>query len=281
MPASQPPELVIDARRGDTTDFPGLCRDFWQYRELFYFLAWRDVLVRYKQTVIGIAWAVLKPVLTMVALTVVFGRLAQLPSAGMPYPILVLAALMPWQFFSSAMSECSSSLIDDAHLISKIYFPRMIIPASSVIVSLMDWAISGVILLILMFWYGIVPGWQIIFLPFFALLAFALSLGVGLWLAALTVKYRDFRQVVPFVAQFGLYVSPVGFSSTVIPGQWRILYALNPMVGIIDGFRWAISGGLSPLRIPDLVLATVVLSATLWSGARYFRRTERRFADII
>ncbi len=281
MPVSQPPELVIDARNGSTRYLSGLWRDLWQYRELFYFLAWRDVLVRYKQTVIGIAWALLKPVLTMAVLIVVFSRLANLPSGELPYPILVLAALLPWQFFSSAMTECSSSLVDDAHLVSKIYFPRMIIPASSVIVSLMDWAISGVILLALLCWYGVLPGWQIIFLPLFALLTFALSLGVGLWLAALTVKYRDVRQVVPFIAQLGLYVSPVGFSSNVVPEQWRLLYSLNPMVGIIDGFRWAISGGLSPLRVSDLALATVVLSVTLWSGARYFRRIERRFADII
>jgi lipopolysaccharide transport system permease protein len=281
MPSTKVPELIIQASPAGRSDFASVCRDVWQYRELLYFLAWRDVLVRYKQTVIGILWAVLKPVVTMAILTVVFGRWAQLPSDGLPYPILVLAALLPWQFFSGALIECSSSLLDDANLISKVYFPRLIVPASSVIVSLFDLIISAAILLILMQWYGVPPSWHLASLPLFVLLAFALSLGAGLWLAALTVRYRDVRHVVPFITQVGLYISPVGFSSSVVPEQWRFLYSLNPMVGLIDGFRWAISGGLSPLDRSGLAVSILVVSVLLWSGVRYFRSSERRFADVI
>jgi lipopolysaccharide transport system permease protein len=281
MPSTKVPELIIQASRAGRADFAGLCRDMWQYRELLYFLAWRDVLVRYKQTAIGILWAVLKPLVTMAILTVVFGRWAQLPSEGLPYSILVLAALLPWQFFSTAITQCSTSLLTDAGLISKVYFPRLIVPASSVIVSLFDLAISTAILLILMWWYGVPPSWQLASLPLFVLLAFALSLGAGVWLAALTVQYRDVRHVVPFITQLGLYISPVGFSSSVVPEQWRFLYSLNPMVGLIDGCRWAISGGRSPLDDSGLALSTLLAMALLWTGARYFRRTERRFADVI
>jgi lipopolysaccharide transport system permease protein len=233
-------ELIIEAGRTERQYW----QDIWRYRELFYFLAWRDILVRYKQTAIGIAWALIRPFLTMVVFTVVFGKLAKLDTAGgPPYPILVFSAMLPWQFFSSALSECSNSLIGNANLISKVYFPRLVVPASAVIVSFVDFMISGMILLALMAWYNFVPSWRILTLPLFIAIAFAASMGAGLWLAALNVKYRDFRYVVPFMVQFGLYISPVGFSSSIVPEKWRLLYSLNPMVGVIDGFRWAILGG--------------------------------------
>jgi lipopolysaccharide transport system permease protein len=256
-------------------------QDLWRYRELFYFLAWRDILVRYKQTAIGIAWALLRPLLTMIVFTVVFGAIAKLPSNGVPYPILVFAGLLPWQFFSNALSECSNSLIGNSNLLSKVYFPRLIIPTSSVIVSFVDFLISGMILLGLMAWYNFVPTWRIVALPVFTLMAFLASMGAGLWLAALNVQYRDFRFVVPFLVQFGLYLSPVGFSSSVIPEQWRLLYSLNPMVGVIDGFRWCITGQSSVLLGWTTVLSMVVVLALFGSGIWYFRKMERTFADVI
>jgi lipopolysaccharide transport system permease protein len=219
--------LIIEAGRTERHYW----KDLWRYRELFYFLAWRDILVRYKQTVIGIAWALIRPFLMMVVFTVVFGKLAKLPSEGVPYPILVFAALLPWQFFANALSEASNSLIGNANLISKVYFPRLIIPASSVITSFVDFLISGVILIALMLWYQFMPGWCILTLPFFILVAFAAAMGAGLWLTALNVKYRDFRYIVPFIVQFGLYISPVGFSSSIVPDEWRLLYSLNPWWG--------------------------------------------------
>lgn len=256
-------------------------KDLWRYRELFYFLAWRDLLVRYKQTVIGISWAVLRPLLTMLALTLVFGKLAKLPSDGVPYPLLVFSALLPWQFFASSFSEAGNSLISNANMISKVYFPRITIPASSIIVSLVDFLISLVLLVLLMLWYGFVPDLRILLLPLFTLIAIAVSLGGGIWIAALNVKYRDFRYVIPFVVQFGLYVSPVGFSSTVVPESWRFLYSLNPMVGVIDGFRWAILGGKSQLYMPGFLISIVMVVAILLSGIIYFRKTEKVFADVI
>jgi lipopolysaccharide transport system permease protein len=256
-------------------------QDLWRYRELFYFLAWRDILVRYKQTAIGIAWALLRPLLTMIVFTVVFGAIAKLPSNGVPYPILVFAGLLPWQFFSNALSECSNSLIGNSNLLSKVYFPRLIIPTSSVIVSFVDFLISGMILLGLMAWYNFVPTWRIAALPVFTSMAFLASMGAGLWLAALNVQYRDFRFVVPFLVQFGLYLSPVGFSSSVIPERWRLLYSLNPMVGVIDGFRWSITGQASVLSGWTTVLSMAVVLALFGSGIWYFRKMERTFADVI
>lgn len=256
-------------------------KDLWRYRELLYFLAWRDVLVRYKQTIIGILWALLRPFLTMLVFTVVFGNLAKLPSGGAPYPILVFAGLLPWQFFASALSESSGSLIENSNLISKVYFPRLIIPASAVIVSLLDFAISGLILVGLMIWYGFVPSLAILTLPLFILLAFGAALGAGLWLAALNVKYRDFRYVVPFVVQLGLYISPVGFTSGIVPEGWRLLYSLNPMVGVIDGFRWAILGDSAGLYWPGFLLSGLLVVVLCATGIWYFRQTEQNFADII
>jgi lipopolysaccharide transport system permease protein len=248
---------------------------------LFYFLAWRDILVRYKQTAIGVAWALIRPFLTMVVFTVIFGKLAQLPSEGVPYPILVFAAMLPWQFFANSLSESSGSLIGNANLISKVYFPRLIVPTSAIVVSFVDFLISGIILLGLMAWYNFVPSWRILTLPLFVIIAFAASLGAGLWLASLNVQYRDFRYIVPFLVQFGLYVSPVGFSSSIVPPQWRFIYSLNPMVGVIDGFRWAILGGESQLYLPGFLLSVGLVVLLLVSGIWYFRKMERTFADVI
>ena len=270
-------ELVIEAGRSDQQYW----KDLWNFRELFYFLAWRDILVRYKQTAIGIAWALIRPFLTMVVFTVVFGNLAKLPSGGAPYPILVFAAMLPWQFFSNALSECSNSLLSNSNLISKVYFPRLLVPASAVLVSFVDFMISGIILIGLMTWYNFVPGWRILTLPLFILIAFAAAVGAGLWLAALNVEYRDFRYIVPFIVQFGLYISPVGFSSSIVPEQWRLLYSLNPLVGVIDGFRWAILGGNSTIYLPGFILSISLVFLLLVSGIWYFRKMERTFADVI
>ncbi len=270
-------DLVIEAGQ---TEFH-YWRDIWRYRELFYFLAWRDILVRYKQTVIGILWALLRPLLTMLVFTFVFGKLAKLPSGGVPYPILVFSAMLPWQFFSSALSDSSGSLIGNANLISKIYFPRIVVPASTIIVCIVDFLISFAIMIGLMVWYKFMPGWTILTLPLFCLMATAASLGAGMWLSALTVKYRDFRYVVPFFVQFGLYISPVGFSSSVVPAKWRLLYSINPMVGVIDGFRWAILGGENAIYWPGFILSLSLVAALIVTGVWYFRRTERGFADVI
>jgi len=270
-------DLIIEPGKG----IGQYWRDLWKYRELFYFLSWRDILVRYKQTAIGIAWSVIRPFLTMVVFTIIFGKLAKFPSEGVPYPILVYAAMLPWQFFSNSLSESSQSLITNANMLSKVYFPRLIVPASSVIVGLVDFLISFVILVLLMLWYSFIPGWRIVTLPLFLVLAFLASFGFGLWFASLNVKYRDFRYIVPFVVQFGLYISPVGFSSNVVPEKWRLLYSLNPMVGVIDGFRWAILGGKTQIYWPGFFLSTALTLLVFALGIRYFRNTERTFADII
>lgn len=270
-------ELVIKAGRSDFHYW----RDLWRFRELFCFLSWRDILVRYKQTTIGIAWSVLRPLLTMIVFTIIFGRLAKLPSDGVPYPIMVFAAMLPWHFFANSLSECSNSLIANASILTKVYFPRLIVPASAVIVSLIDFFVSFTILAILMAWYRFVPDWRIITLPLFLGLAFLASFGFGLMFAALNVKYRDFRYVVPFIVQFGLYVSPVGFSSSVVPEKWRLLYALNPMVGVIDGFRWAILGGNAQLYWHGFWLSAGLTLFVFLIAVRYFRSTERAFADLM
>lgn len=256
-------------------------RDLWNYRELFLFLAWRDILVRYKQTAIGIAWSVLRPFLTMIVFTIVFGTLAKLPSNGVPYPIMVYAAMLPWQFFANSLSESSNSLIDNANLLTKVYFPRLIVPAGSVIVALVDFFISLVILFGIMAWYRYLPDVRMLLLPFFLALAFLASFGAGLWLSALNVKYRDFRYVVPFLVQFGLYISPVGFSSAIVPEKWRMLYFLNPMVGVIDGFRWAILGDAFPVYWPGLLLSASLTMVMFVGGLLYFRNMERSFADVV
>ena len=271
-------DLVIEPGKG----FRHYWKDLWQYRELFFFLAWRDVLVRYKQTVIGIAWAVLRPFLTMIVFTIIFGRLAKFPSEGnAPYAVMVFAAMLPWQLFANALTETSNSLINNAAMISKVYFPRLIVPSSAVIVGLVDFFISFVLLVVLMVWYQFIPDWRIITLPFFLLLALMTALGAGFWLAALNVRYRDFRYIVPFMVQFGLYVSPVGFSSNVVPEKWRLLYSINPMVGVIDGFRWAILGQETSIYWPGFCLSIGLAIGILLLGLRYFRSTERTFADTI
>jgi lipopolysaccharide transport system permease protein len=269
--------LIIEAGRTERHYW----KDLWRYRELFYFLAWRDILVRYKQTVFGVAWSVLRPFLTMVAFTLVFSKLAKLPSENVPYPILIFTALLPWQFFANAFTEAGNSLISNANMISKVYFPRLVIPTSAVIVSFVDFLISGVILVALMAWYGYLPDWRIVTLPLFILLAFAAAMGAGLWIAALNVKYRDFRYVIPFVVQLGLYISPVGFSSAIVPEQWRLLYSANPMVGVIDGFRWAILGGNTSFYWPGFLLSVSLIVLVFLTGVLYFRRTEKSFVDVI
>lgn len=256
-------------------------QDIWQYKELFYFLAWRDILVRYKQTFLGIAWAVLRPFLTMVVFTIIFGKLAQFPSHGVPYPILVFAAMLPWQFFAGSLAESSNSMIQNTSMVSKVYFPRMIIPSSSIAVNFVDFLISFTLLVLLMFWYQFLPSWQILTVPLFLLIAAVAALGAGLWFSALNVRYRDFRYVVPFVVQFGLYISPVGFSSAVIPEKWRLLYSLNPMVGVIDGFRWAVLGQDVHFYWPGFLLSLALVCFLFASGLWYFRRVERYFADVI
>lgn len=275
---SSPQTLIIE---------PGLAekhywRDLWRYRELFLVLAWRDVAVRYKQTVIGLAWALIQPLATMVVFTIIFGKVAKLPAEGAaPYALMVYAGMLPWQLFATSLTGSSSSLIGNSNLVSKVYFPRLIVPTSAVVVAFVDFLISFAILVCLMVWYQYLPNWQILTLPFFILMAFLASLGPGLWITALNVKYRDFRYIIPFIVQFGLYVSPVGFSSTVIPEQWRLLYSINPVVGVIDGFRWAILGGTSNLYLTGFILSWFVIVLFLLLGIHQFRKMEKSFADLI
>lgn len=257
-------------------------RDLWRYRELFQVLAWRDIAVRYKQTVIGVAWAIIRPFLVMVIFTIVFSKIAKLPSEGTaPYALMVFIGMLPWTFFSTALSDASNSLIGNANLISKVYFPRLIVPTAAVVVAFVDFLINFVILIGLMVWYRFLPGWQIALVPFFIGLTILASLGPGLWITSLNVKYRDFRYVIPFIVQLGLYVSPVGFSSSLIPQQWQLAYSLNPLVGIIDGFRWCILGGQTPIYLPGLLLSISVTALFLWIGIVQFRKTEKSFADLI
>lgn len=272
---SEKPLLLI--QNGATT------KDYWadllRHRELLLFLAWRDILVRYKQTVIGVSWVVIRPLLTMLILTAVFGRIANLPSGNMPYAILVFSGLLPWFFFSNAVSECSNSLITNSHLLSKVYFPRLIVPTSTVLVSSVDFVISITVLVVLMVWYGIAPTWKISLIPVFGVLVGLLSLGLGLWFSTLTVRYRDFRHIVPFMLQLGVYASPVGYSSNIIPEKWAYLYYLNPLAGIVDCFRWAIMG-----EKPNSYGVGVAISITIFllvTGIMYFRAEEAQFADDI
>lgn len=270
--------VIIEPRRRELHYW----HDLWRYRELFLVLAWRDLSVRYKQTIIGISWALIRPILTMLVFTVVFGRIAKLPSDGTaPYALMVFAGMLPWIFFSTGLAEASNSLINNANLISKVYFPRLLVPAATIAVAFVDFLISFCILIVLMCWYRFLPGWQMALLPGFVVLGFLASLGPSLWLTALNVKYRDFRYVIPFVIQFGLYVSPVGFSSAVVPDQWRLLYSINPMVGVIDGFRWCILNGQSQLYLPGLAMSVCVTGFFLWLGIGRFRKMERSFADLI
>ncbi|MCC6212390.1 MAG: ABC transporter permease [Burkholderiales bacterium] len=283
MRVTQPvEELVLEAGRTERHYW----RDLWRYRELLYILAWRDIAVRYKQTAVGVAWALLQPLAQMLVMVVVFSKVAGLPSDGQaPYALMVFAAMLPWQFFASAISSSSASIVGNANLISKVYFPRMLIPAAAVVTSVVDFLISFAILVALMLWYGYAPGWRMLTLPLFMALALLAAFGPGLLVTALNTEYRDFRYVIPFIVQFGLYVSPVGFSSTVLRERFGeaffLLYSLNPMVGVIEGFRWAILDGQAPLHAPALTLSILLSLAFLLLGALYFRRLERSFADVI
>jgi lipopolysaccharide transport system permease protein len=270
--------LIIEPARAEKNYW----RDIWSFRELFYVLAWRDVTVRYKQTLIGLAWAVVRPVLAVAVFTVIFGRVAKLPAPDeTPYALMVFAGMLPWQFFSSALGDSANSLINNVNLVGKIYFPRLIVPTATVVVGMVDFMVGLVLLAGMMIWFQIVPGWQILLLPVFIAAGFLAALGPGMLFAAVNVKYRDFRYVVPFCIQLGLYVSPVGFSSAVLPEHWRILYSLNPMVGVIDGFRWCLFGGVAPLFMPGMTMGGVVIAVFLWFGLRTFRKTEKSFADYI
>lgn len=256
-------------------------KEVFKYRGLLYFFAWRDILVRYKQTVLGIAWSVIRPLLTIVVFTTIFGMVAKLPSQGVPYALLVGAAMLPWQFFANAFTDASNSLLGNSGMLNKVYFPRLILPATSIIVSLIDFLISLIIIVGLMVWYRFMPGIRIVMLPLFILLAITAAYGAGCLVAALNVKYRDMRIIVPFIVQFGLFVSPVGFSSSIVSEKWKFLYALNPMTGVIDGFRWAILGGENKLYIPGLMISITISIVLLLAGISYFRKTERTFADVI
>jgi lipopolysaccharide transport system permease protein len=269
--------IIIEPGSG----FHNYWRDLWRYRELFYMMAWRDVLLRYKRMTIGFAWALLKPFLTMLIFTLVFGKLAKLPSDGVPYPILVFSALLPWQFFATAFSDAGGSLINKESIITKIYFPRLVIPVSAVMVSFVDFLSASTILCGMMTWYGVIPDWRILFLPLFILILFAVSLGAGLWISALSAKYKDFRYVIPFIVQIGLYVSPVGFDSSLVPETWRTLYAINPMVGIIQGFRWSILGKTTAGFEVSVIIAAGMALLLMFSGVAYFRRMELSLAEIL
>ncbi len=255
-------------------------RDLWRYRELMYFLAWRDLAVRYKQTAIGVAWAVIRPALTM-AVFVVFRRFVGIAPGAVPDPILVLSAVLPWQFFAAALTDSSGSLIANTNLIAKIYFPRLIVPGAAVVTALVDFVLTLGMLAVVMVWYGFAPGWHLLALPAFVVITFGLSLGFGVLLAALNVEYRDFRYVVPFIVQFGLFISPIAFTTDQVPERWQSWYALNPLVGIIDGFRWSILGGRTPLNREAVALSIAMTLFLLVLGVWYFRRVERRFADVI
>jgi lipopolysaccharide transport system permease protein len=256
--------------------------DLWRYRELFWVLAWRDLSVRYKQTAIGVVWALIRPAITIAILTVVFGRLAKMPSEGSaPYAVMVLAGMLPWIFVSTGLSEGSQSLIENPNLITKVYFPRLIMPTATIAVALVDFMISFCLLLALMLWYHFPPGSHLLLLPVFLLLATVVATGPSLWVTALNVKYRDFRYVIPVIVQLGLYLSPVGFSSSVIPHKWRLLYSANPIVGVIDGFRWCIIGSRSRIYAPGMAISIVVSFAFLWLGVWQFRKMESTFADLI
>ena len=270
------PELVLEAGRTSRNYW----RDLWRYRELLGFLAWRDIKVRYKQTVLGVLWALIQPAVTLAVFTFIFGKLAAMPAGNVPYPLLVLCGLLPWQLFSAAFANASGSLVANTHLISKVYFPRLIVPLSSVAVAQIDFAVVLVLLLALCLWWQFVPDWRVLLLPLFIVLTMLTAIGTGLWLTALTVKYRDFRFVVPFLLQVGLFLSPVGFSSTNLP-NWRFIYSLNPMVGAIDGFRWCLLHGEPALDPVNLAVSVAMAGLLLASGLWYFRRTERTFADLI
>lgn len=279
LPDEKPPGQRVVIRAGASEK--NYWRDLWRYRELLYFLAWRDILVRYKQTVAGVAWSVLRPLLTMVVFSFVFGRIAKLPSDGVPYPLLVFTGLLPWQFFATALAESGNSLVGNTNLITKVYFPRMVVPASSVVTSLMDFLITCGLMAALFVFYRFAPAWNVLWLPVFVAMTFAAALGIGLFAAALMAQYRDFRFILPFVVQFGMFVSPVAFKSSVVPENLRLFYSLNPMVVAIDGFRWALLGGGNLLETRSFLISSLSTFFLLLGGIWYFRKVERRLADVI
>lgn len=290
---SREPKLQpADARPQAVANIPFICiepsrawvslklRELWEYRELVYFLIWRDLIVRYKQTAIGAAWAIFQPLMTMVIFTVIFGEFAKIPSDGFPYPIFAYTALLPWTYFSSALNRAINSVVNDAHLISKVYFPRLIMPLAGVVSGLVDFAIAFVILLGMMVWFGIVPTWGALTLPLFLLLALMTALAVGLWLSALNARYRDVGHTFPFLTQFWMYASPVAYPVSLVPEKWRLLYSLNPMAGVIEGFRWGLLGKESP-DFGVIAVSTVAVIALLWGGIVFFKKMERTFADVV
>jgi lipopolysaccharide transport system permease protein len=278
---SQPTPSLPSLRIEPPNRWPSInFRELWEYRELLYFLTWRDIKIRYKQTVLGAAWAIIQPVFMMIVFSLFFGKLAKVPSDGIPYPVFAFCALLPWQLFAHAVSESSNSVVGNQHLITKVYFPRLVIPIASVLTGFIDFLVSLVVLIGLILWFGLVPGWRIIALPGFILLAICTALAVGLWLSALSVQYRDVRYLIGFLVQFWLFATPVAYPSSIIPQQWRAVYALNPMAGVVEGFRWALLGRSSALGSMLWVSASVVL-ITLLGGFYYFRRMEQEFADIV
>jgi lipopolysaccharide transport system permease protein len=271
---------VVDIQ-GDESWFSfDLLRDLWEYRELLFFLAWRDVMVRYKQSILGIGWAILQPLLTMVVFTLVFGNFAKIPSDGLPYPVFSYTALLPWGLFSQAISRSGTSLVGNAGLISKVYFPRLIIPLSAVIAPIVDFGFAFIILLGMMVWFGLVPTWGVIALPIFLLLTLATALAVSLWLAALNVQYRDVGYLIPFMMQLWMYASPVVYPVSMVPDQWRLLFSLNPMSGVIEGFRWALLGKANP-DFGMMAISSLIVFVLLIGGLIYFHRTESTFADVV
>lgn len=274
---AQPQKVIIEPRRG----WQALnLAELWRYRELLWFLAWRDVKLRYKQTVLGVSWAVIQPLFTMIVFSIFFGHLAGMPSDGLPYPVFVLCALLPWQLFAYALTQSSNSVVAEQRLITKVYFPRLIIPLASVLSGVMDFLIAFVLLIAFMVWYGVYPGWEIVTVPLLVILALATAVGVGLWLSALTVQYRDVRYTLPFLTQFWMFASPVAYPSTLVPKEWRVLYGLNPMAGIVEGFRWALLGTSEP---PGLMLGVSVVTVLglFVGGLFYYRRMEKEFADVV
>jgi lipopolysaccharide transport system permease protein len=276
-PGERLPTIVIQPSSGWAALRLG---EVWRYRELLYFLTWRDLKLRYKQTLIGATWAVIQPFMTMVVFAVIFGRLVGVPSDGLPYPVFAYTALVPWTFFATSMTQAGMSLVRDSNLISKIYFPRLVMPIASVLSGVVDFGVAFVVLLGLMAWYGIVPGVAMLTIPLFLLLALMSALGISLWLAALNVKYRDIRYTVPFLTQFWLYATPVAYPSSLIPERWRLLYGLNPMAGVIEGFRWALLGTVNPPGAMIAVSSTIVVVVFV-GGLFFFRRMEREFADVV
>lgn len=273
-------ELIIEAGRTERQYW----RDLWRFRELFYFLAWRDILVRYKQTAIGVAWSVVRPLMTILVCTFLFKGVAGVADDGVPYALTSFAGILAWNFFSISLQESGNSMVTNANLISKIYFPRLVVPAATVITTFVDFLISGALMFLMMFYYRFVPSAHIVFLPFFVVLAFGAAIGCGLWLSALMVQYRDVRFIVPFIVQFGFFLSPVAFKTSALPAkleQWRWLYSLNPVVGVIDGFRWSILGGPNPINATSLGISVGATVFLLITGVWHFRKTERSFADII